>query len=291
MSRRFAFAAVSVLALSVTLIPATVATAAPAPMGVVVRASVPNFPGILKAGSHGAAVTAVQKGLLAHGYKISGLTLASSRTKFGVLGAATMATIMRYKKAHNLGPSFAVGPKTYASITGWKANTGGSSGGGTSGGSTGGTTARCGSYTGHTCKKTATGGRFCPTIGAYIGDGFGANRGSHSHQGVDLMSVKGRPIYAVEGGVVAGAKMQSNGALAITIKGQSGNVWYYGHQSVNLVSDGDTVKAGQLIGRVGDTGAPGAFHLHFEYRPGSPGDAWFHSVAVDPVPLIKKLCF
>ena len=234
-------------------------------MGAVMRASAPNFPGILKAGSRGAAVTAVQKGLLAHGYKISGLTLASSRTKFGVLGAATMATIMRYKKAHNLGPSFAVGPKTYASITGWKANTGGSSGGGTSGGSTGGTTARCGSYTGHTCKKTATGGRFCPTIGAYIGDGFGANRGNHSHQGVDLMSVKGRPIFAVEGGVVAGAKMQSNGALAITIKGHSGNVWYYGHQSVNLVSDGDTVKAGQVIGRIGDTGAPGAFHLHFEY--------------------------
>ncbi len=281
----------SVLALSAALIPATAATAAPAPTGVVVRASVPNFPGILKAGSHGAAVTAVQKGLLAHGYKISGLTLASSRTKFGVLGTATMATIMRYKKAHDLGPSPAVGPKTYASITGWKANTGGSSSGGGSTSTGGGTTARCGSFTGRTCKTTATSGRFCPTIGAYLGDGFGANRGDHSHQGIDLMTTMGRPIYAVEGGVVAGAKMQSNGALAITIKGKSGAVWYYGHQSKNLVSDGDTVKAGQLIGRAGDTGAPGAVHLHFEYRPGSPGDAWYHASAVDPVPLIKKLCF
>ena len=105
------------------------------------------------------------------------------------------------------------------------------------------------------------------------------------------MSVEGRPIYATEGGVVVGEGMQSNGANAITIQGRSGAVWYYGHQSVNLVTTGEHVKAGQLIGKVGDTGAPGAFHLHFEYRPGVPGAKWWDATAVDPVPLIKKLCF
>ena len=291
MSRRLAIAAVTTLALGAALAPATSINAAPAPAAAITRAAVPNFPGILVVGSRGPAVTAVQKGLLRQHYGISGLSLRSSSRKFGVLTAQTMVTIMRYKAAHNLGPSRAVGPKTYAAITGWKRNIGTTPKPTKPGGTSSGTTKRCGSYSGYTCRTAPTHGLYCPTIGAYIGDGFGAPRSGHSHQGVDLMSVEGRPIYSVETGVVVGEGMQGNGANAITIQGRSGAVWYDGHQSVNLVTTGEHVKAGQLIGRIGDTGAPGAFHLHFEYRPGSPGDAWYHATAVDPVPLIKILCF
>lgn len=98
--------------------------------GVIARASVPAFPGNLIVGSQGAAVVAVQKGLLSKGYRISGLTTSSSGSRFGFLGAATMATIMRFKASHDLGPSRAVGPKTYAAITGWQS---GSSAGASSG--------------------------------------------------------------------------------------------------------------------------------------------------------------
>ena len=45
------------------------------------------------------------------------------------------------------------------------------------------------------------------------------------------------------------------------------------------------VKAGQVIGFMGDTGSPGAVHLHLEVRP----SGWSGS-AVDPVPLIRALC-
>jgi murein DD-endopeptidase MepM/ murein hydrolase activator NlpD len=45
------------------------------------------------------------------------------------------------------------------------------------------------------------------------------------------------------------------------------------------------VKAGEVIGLMGDTGSPGAVHLHFEYwRSGRESDA------VDPERLVKRVC-
>ena len=50
-------------------------------------------------------------------------------------------------------------------------------------------------------------------------------------------------------------------------------------------SEGDRVKAGQLIGTMGDTGSPGAVHLHIELRP----RGWSGS-AQDAEPIIRRLC-
>ena len=45
------------------------------------------------------------------------------------------------------------------------------------------------------------------------------------------------------------------------------------------------VTRGQVIGLMGDTGSPGAVHLHFEYwRSGGESDA------VDPAPLLRSIC-
>jgi murein DD-endopeptidase MepM/ murein hydrolase activator NlpD len=52
------------------------------------------------------------------------------------------------------------------------------------------------------------------------------------------------------------------------------------------VRAGSSVKRGQVIGYMGDTGSPGAVHLHFEYWK-SGGE----SAAVDPYPLLKSLCW
>jgi len=85
----------------------------------IVRTASPPFPGNLIVGSRGAAVAAVQRGLLSKGYRIPGISVRSSTSRFGYLSSTTMATIMRFKASHNLGPSRAVGPKTYAAITGF----------------------------------------------------------------------------------------------------------------------------------------------------------------------------
>lgn len=118
-----------------------------------------------------------------------------------------------------------------------------------------------------------------------MGAGWGADRGRRAHTGIDLGGRRGTPIYAIEDGVIDRTKWQSNGALQIVMRGKSGSKFYYGHMDKVLISGGDRVKAGQVIGLMGDTGSPGAVHLHFEYwRSGG------ESAAVDPEPLITRVC-
>ena len=80
------------------------------------------------------------------------------------------------------------------------------------------------------------------------------------------------------------AEWQDNGALVLDITG-SGGMYFYGHFDEILVGYGEWVKAGQLIGYMGDTGSPGAVHLHLEVRP----NGWSGGYD-DPVPLIQSLC-
>jgi murein DD-endopeptidase MepM/ murein hydrolase activator NlpD len=128
---------------------------------------------------------------------------------------------------------------------------------------------------------------YCPIIGAEFGDGWGAGRG---HQGVDLLIGVGHAIHAVETGVIVKQGFQSNGALVITQQATSGAVYFYGHNSRNLVVAGQHVVAGQVIAISGETGTVGAPHLHFERRPGLPGDKWYHASPTDPVPFTKSIC-
>jgi murein DD-endopeptidase MepM/ murein hydrolase activator NlpD len=85
--------------------------------------------------------------------------------------------------------------------------------------------------------------------------------------------------------VIDRTKKQDNGALQIVMRGESGSKFYYGHMDEVLVRGGQRVDAGDVIGLMGDTGSPGAVHLHFEYwRSGGESDA------VDPEPLIRRIC-
>lgn len=128
-------------------------------------------------------------------------------------------------------------------------------------------------------------GRVCPTKDFSLGDGWGADRGNRRHRGIDLHSPRGTAIFAVEDGRVNRTKRQDNGALQIVLKGEGGPKYYYGHMDEVLVDDGDRVKAGQVIGLMGDTGSPGSVHLHFEYwRSGG------ESAAVNPRTLIERIC-
>jgi hypothetical protein len=103
--------------------------------------------------------------------------------------------------------------------------------------------------------------------------------------GIDLGGERGTPIRAIEDGVIDRTKRQDNGALQIVMKGVSGAKFYYGHMDKVLVDGGQRVQAGDIIGTMGDSGSPGAVHLHFEYwRSGGESDA------VDPAELISRVC-
>ncbi len=88
------------------------------------------------------------------------------------------------------------------------------------------------------------------------------------HEGIDTFGPKGTPIYSVTNGrvVTAGAILSgpNSGGIRVWIDDTQGHYWFYQHMQSNLlVSVGDTVKAGQQIGYMSDTGARGTpVHLH-----------------------------
>jgi murein DD-endopeptidase MepM/ murein hydrolase activator NlpD len=112
----------------------------------------------------------------------------------------------------------------------------------------------------------ARGGVFWPvpgrSTGTYPGhDGVDINRGS----GWDDLN---DPIWAAHTGTVTYVGTAHGYGNAIWIKGTDGFTTLYGHTNMQFVSPGAQVRAGQLIGRVGNTGNSSAPHLHFGVYPG-----------------------
>ena len=84
------------------------------------------------------------------------------------------------------------------------------------------------------------------------------------HEGVDMAAPKGTPIYAAKSGKVTTASFQSGGAgNYVVINHGDGFTSVYMHMTNYIVSKGQYVKAGQVIGYVGSTGISTGNHLHF----------------------------
>ena len=90
------------------------------------------------------------------------------------------------------------------------------------------------------------------------------------HPGIDIGAPKGTPIYAADSGYIVQAGWSNVGfGNMILINHGNGYVTRYGHLSAFNVEVGDSVKKGQLIGRVGSTGNSTGPHLHFEIIRGA----------------------
>jgi murein DD-endopeptidase MepM/ murein hydrolase activator NlpD len=101
-----------------------------------------------------------------------------------------------------------------------------------------------------------------PVNGGILRDGIGAGR---NHGGVDICAPRGTEIYAAADGVVICAEYQSNGyGNLVKVEHSDGHITYYAHMSEIIATPGQTVKAGQLLGLVGETGRASGNHLHFE---------------------------
>lgn len=104
------------------------------------------------------------------------------------------------------------------------------------------------------------------------GDGFGAPRSGHSHQGQDIFAKCGKPIVAARGGRVQYRGYQAGGAgnyLVIDARADSHD-YVYMHLKRRGPRKGTRVHTGERIDRVGQTGNASGCHLHFEVwsRPG-----------------------
>jgi len=84
------------------------------------------------------------------------------------------------------------------------------------------------------------------------------------HNGIDMACAQGTPIYATRGGTVTVASYQAGGAgNYVSINHLDGFASIYMHMTNYVVSVGQTVSQGQLIGYVGSTGLSTGPHLHF----------------------------
>jgi murein DD-endopeptidase MepM/ murein hydrolase activator NlpD len=121
------------------------------------------------------------------------------------------------------------------------------------------------------------------------GDGIGAPRQGHSHQGQDVFAECGAPLRAARGGKVQFSGYQGSGAghyLVIDGK-QTGRDYVYMHlHDSSPLGRGERVRTGQRIGAVGASGNAAGCHLHFEMwsKPG-----WYEGGHfLDPKRPLKK---
>ena len=84
------------------------------------------------------------------------------------------------------------------------------------------------------------------------------------HEGVDMAAPQGTPIYAAKDGKVTRTAYQAGGAgYYVSINHGDGFASIYMHMTHYIVSPGQYVSAGQVIGYVGSTGGSTGPHLHF----------------------------
>lgn len=98
------------------------------------------------------------------------------------------------------------------------------------------------------------------------------------HLGIDISAKSGTPIHAAADGAVQLSKSSSSGyGNQVVIVHKFGYKTRYAHMYLYTVEKGDSVKKGDIIGYVGDSGKSTGPHLHYEI--------WKNGKAIDPYPF------
>ena len=83
------------------------------------------------------------------------------------------------------------------------------------------------------------------------------------HNGVDISAALGTPIVSPLDGTVIDVNTNPTGGKQLIIKHINGYKTGYAHLNAYAVNKGDSVKQGQVIAYVGNSGASTGAHLHF----------------------------
>ena len=109
---------------------------------------------------------------------------------------------------------------------------------------------------------------------------FGTRWGA-AHQGIDIASHIGTPIYAFTDGVVEKAGAASGFGLWVVLRHPDGTQSVYGHVNRMFVHEGQSVKAGDEIAEVGNRGHSTGPHLHLEIWDAD-------GIKLNPIPWLRK---
>jgi murein DD-endopeptidase MepM/ murein hydrolase activator NlpD len=135
-----------------------------------------------------------------------------------------------------------------------------------------------------------------PVVGVkpdQLSDTFDDARSSgRRHDAIDIMAAEGTPVIAAADGTIE-KLFFSHGGGGITVYERSPDqkwMYYYAHLSAYApgLHEGQQVKRGQVIARVGHTGDASASgpHLHFAINTMGQGERWWQGTPINPYPLL-----
>jgi hypothetical protein len=140
--------------------------------------------------------------------------------------------------------------------------------------------------------QSAAAGAVFPVAGAHNFGGsenrFGAPRGTHTHQGQDILTAEGTPVLAPMAGTITWTSYQAGGAgyYAVEHTGVGFDFMFAHCEAASLaVSREQAVAAGQQICSAGQTGDATTPHLHFEMWVGGWQSSTGHPI--DPLPYLE----
>jgi len=143
--------------------------------------------------------------------------------------------------------------------------------------------------------QVAPSGLALPVVGIkpdQLTDTFDAARSQgRRHDAIDIMAAEGTPVIAAADGTIEKLFNSVRGGMTIYERSPDGKwEYYYAHLSAYApgLAEGQQVKRGQVIARVGHTGDASAAgpHLHFAINTMAPGDHWWNGTAINPYPLL-----
>ena len=108
-----------------------------------------------------------------------------------------------------------------------------------------------------------------PLKGGFLSSRFGRRMDPFlgevvQHSGLDYRARVGSPVVSTAEGVVSFARRNGGFGLMIEVTHENGFATRYAHLSKILVTRGQKVKRGEIVGLVGNTGHSTGSHLHYE---------------------------
>ena len=118
------------------------------------------------------------------------------------------------------------------------------------------------------------------------------DNGLRAHHGTDVLAPANTPVIAAAPGRVEKRWESVAGGTALYVRSPDRRwTYYYAHLAGYApgLHEGQSVRAGEAIGFVGDTGNAGAgnYHLHFGLTRTTPEQHWYQGDDVDPYPYLK----
>jgi murein DD-endopeptidase MepM/ murein hydrolase activator NlpD len=116
--------------------------------------------------------------------------------------------------------------------------------------------------------------------------------GARSHDAIDIMAPKGRPVVAAAPGTVEKLFFSKGGGGTTAYVRSDDKRWMYYYAHLNAYApglrEGQHLSRGAQVGFVGTSGNanPDGPHLHFAIFRMEPGERWWQGTAINPYPLL-----